>query len=614
MPVTLRDDLLKPVAGDNPAGKSLRYDPVYDKIKEARREEDDAPQGEWQRERKIADWTLVIKLCADSIADKSKDLQLAAWLTEALLRKDGFNGLLRGLTLLRGMIDEFWDGLFPENEDGDLELRAGPLDWVGSYLEQPIKYAPITKSGLGYFKFKESRTVGYEEQANENSAKREAYDSAKREGKITADEFDAAVKATSTAIYAAWMEDFDKSLETVDGLNETCQEKFGDYSPSFSKLRTALEEVRNVVRGVYVKRQENEAPPPPPEAEPEPEPEPQVSYSPAFSSHAAAAAAPARAKTASGIVPGNLDEVPLRLAAVAKYLRSNDAYDPAPYLMLRGYRWGETRRQGGNPHPSFIVAPTTEARQTVRRLAADANWGELIEAGEAAMAEPCGRAWMDLQRYMVKALEGWGCPAICAAIRSELRALIIDIPEIANWTFDDDTPVANGETQSWLKELTGPIEVHAPAPPPPAPEPVYEPPPRRAQEAKGETEVDAPPDPYELAMEKVRRGRVEEAIEMLAQDIALQQFGRDRFHSKVNFCQLCLATSRESLALPILEELVETIDHHRLDYWEPPDSVAHPLSLLYRCLDKAGADAALKNKIYARICRLDPMQALTFAR
>jgi len=603
MPVTLREDLLNPIAGDNPAGKSLRYDPVYDKIKDARREEDDAPQGDWQRERKTADWALVIKLSSEAIATKSKDLQLAAWLTEALLRKDGFNGLLRGLVLILGLVDGFWDGLYPENEDGDLELRAAPLDWVGSYLEQPIKNAPITKSGLGFFKYKESRTVGYEEQANESTSKREAFDTAKRDGKMPADEFDAAVKATSTAVYGAWMEDFDKSLETIDTLSSTCEEKFGDFVPSFSKLRGALEEVRNVVRGIFVKRQEAEAPPPVAEAEPEPEPQ---SSGPSPSG-TAAAAAPARPKTAAGVVPANVDEVPIRLAAVAKFLRANDAYDPAPYLMLRGYRWGETRRQGSNPHPSFIVAPTTEARQTIRRLAADANWGELIEAGEAAMAEPCGRAWMDLQRYLVKALEGWGCPAVCAAIRAELRALVTDIPEILNWSFDDDTPVANGETQAWLKELTGPIEVRAATAAPP--EPVYEPP-RRAVE----TDVDAPPDPYELAMEKVRRGRVDEAVEMLAQDISLQQSGRGRFQSKVNFCQLCLATNRETLAMPILEEIVETIDHHHLDSWEPPDSVAHPLSLLYRCLDKAGADPALKQKIYARIWRLDPMQALTFAR
>ena len=41
----LREDLLTPIPGDNPAGQNLRYAPVYDKIKEARREDDEAPQG-----------------------------------------------------------------------------------------------------------------------------------------------------------------------------------------------------------------------------------------------------------------------------------------------------------------------------------------------------------------------------------------------------------------------------------------------------------------------------------------------------------------------------------------------------------------------------------------
>ena len=37
------EDLLNPIDGPNPSGVNLRYDPVYDKIKEARREEDHPP-------------------------------------------------------------------------------------------------------------------------------------------------------------------------------------------------------------------------------------------------------------------------------------------------------------------------------------------------------------------------------------------------------------------------------------------------------------------------------------------------------------------------------------------------------------------------------------------
>jgi type VI secretion system protein ImpA len=62
----LRDDLLDPIAGENPSGPDLRYDPVFDQIKEARREEDDTlPTGDWDRPAKKADHRQVVKLAGD---------------------------------------------------------------------------------------------------------------------------------------------------------------------------------------------------------------------------------------------------------------------------------------------------------------------------------------------------------------------------------------------------------------------------------------------------------------------------------------------------------------------------------------------------------------------
>src|SRR4051812_1050087 len=110
----LREDILNPISEASPAGESLRYSTVYDKIKEARRQDDDAPQGEWQRERKVADFVTVLRLANEAIATKSKDLQLAAWLTEALLNREGFQGLNQGLNLIKGLVENFWEGLWPE--------------------------------------------------------------------------------------------------------------------------------------------------------------------------------------------------------------------------------------------------------------------------------------------------------------------------------------------------------------------------------------------------------------------------------------------------------------------------------------------------------------------
>jgi len=106
----LREDILVPIPGENPSGTDLRYDTrlqIYDKIKEARRQDDDLAQGAWQTERKVANWPLVIKLAQDAVATASKDLQLAAYLTEALLQVEHFPGLRQGLDLTFRMLTEF---------------------------------------------------------------------------------------------------------------------------------------------------------------------------------------------------------------------------------------------------------------------------------------------------------------------------------------------------------------------------------------------------------------------------------------------------------------------------------------------------------------------------
>ena len=50
--------------------------------------------------------------------------------------------------------------------------------------------------------------------------------------------------------------------------------------------------------------------------------------------------------------------------------------------------------------------------------------------------------------------------------------------------------------------------------------------------------------------------------------------GRGRFHRKVQLSQLCVSTSHENIALPILQELAAEIERRKLEDWETPDLVA----------------------------------------
>ena len=70
--------LLRPIPGDNPAGAYLRYEGTYDRIQEARREDDPTlPQGVWERTLKKADWKSVRTICTEALETRSKDLQIA---------------------------------------------------------------------------------------------------------------------------------------------------------------------------------------------------------------------------------------------------------------------------------------------------------------------------------------------------------------------------------------------------------------------------------------------------------------------------------------------------------------------------------------------------------
>ena len=99
--------LLSPLPGENPGGEDLRYSQVYEEIKKARRYDDPLEQGEWKTELKKADWEGVIRLATEAIGSKSKDLQLAAWLTEALILTEGFEGLGAGLEVINGLLSNF---------------------------------------------------------------------------------------------------------------------------------------------------------------------------------------------------------------------------------------------------------------------------------------------------------------------------------------------------------------------------------------------------------------------------------------------------------------------------------------------------------------------------
>src|ERR1035438_2092242 len=216
----LREDLLNPIPGENPSGANLRYDPVTDKIKEARREDLDVPQGEWKTALKTAEYPLVIKLASDALAKRGKDLQIAVWLVDAHVHKEGFPVLAEALLFLRDLMEQFWDTLYPPiDEDGDMEVRAAPLVWLGSKLGEPLGFLPIVSGKLSWNKYQESRLVGYEADAD-SGEKQQARQTRINENKISAEQFDEAIEDTPVSALRETYRQLTEAKTAVEALSE----------------------------------------------------------------------------------------------------------------------------------------------------------------------------------------------------------------------------------------------------------------------------------------------------------------------------------------------------------------------------------------------------------
>lgn len=583
-------ELLEPIPGESPGGGSLRYDPIYDQIKQARTEEDDLPAGDWSRERKTADYGLVVKLSTEALKKRSKDLQIAAWLTEALLKREGVAGLAQGLGLIQALLENFWDHLHPELEDGDAEFRAAPLEWVGGYFDRAIRVTPITSEGYTLTQYRESRTVGYEKDA-QTSDDREARRRKIQSGLLSPEEFDEGFAATPKNWYKHQITEFDAAIEALDALDLASQDRFGDVAPSYARLRDALKEVRQVLGQFLAKKLETDPDPVEAAAPAEADAAAEATGGAPASSHAPAGAPQAGATLAP--MPRDRADAEARVAAAARWMRAQAPTDPAPYLMLRGLRWGEMRA-GGPIEPKLLAAPPTELRTRLKELLLEARWEELLEAGEEVMATPYGRGWLDLQRYAATACDALGAEyaPVGAAIRGALASLLRDRPELPAQTLADDSPVANAETRAWLREagLLAAAEAGADEP------------------AVVPTQLRR--DAFARAQRKVKEGQPHAAVEILLQEAAQERSARGRFLRRTQAAAIMMEAGLAPVALPILRELVELVDKYRLEEWEDGSTVAETLGLLHRCIALVEGESSAPRDLYLRVCRLDPMHAI----
>jgi len=349
------------------------------------------------------------------------------------------------------LLEKFWEDLFPDKED--LEARAAPLEWFGTYFDPSKGSSPKTavcrlrlvKGKYDYFAYQESRKVGYETDATSESRKK-ARNEQIAEGKLPAEAFDRALEETPKGLYKQLETDLKLALEALNQLDVFCREKFKEFTPSFLALRKAVEDVANAVHSLLLRKLKSDPDP----VEPDKPPELPATDEPPAPQPAAAPIAVDLTQFSGGSMV-TADQAMLHVLAAAQFLRASNPSSPLSYLLLRALRWGEVRADA-QINSSELAAPAGDIRVGLRNAASAHNWREVLEIAETAMSHATGRGWLDLQRYSVKACDELGYTAAAKALRSELKCFLADFPQLPKAILNDDTGAANPETLAWLEK------------------------------------------------------------------------------------------------------------------------------------------------------------------
>ena len=357
-------------------------------------------------------------------------------------------------------------------------------------------------------------------------------------------------------------------------------EKMEEHAPVLSRMTKLVEAKLRAVP--------KDAPPPPPAAAGD-------------GAEGAPAARPSSAPAAAG--PAELRS-PTQAASLvlnaAAFLRQHNKTDPAPFRLARALRWGALVAAPPAESGKTLVPPFVEQRKTfLVGLLDRAQFAELADEAETSFHEY--PFWLDLQRYLVTAMDALGAPFAAArdGIVEDVAGLVRRFPELPSLTFSNGTPFADVATQEWIETRIRPSLGGGEAAP-----------------TGGGAEASALDAQVAEARKHLAGGDLAAALAALSE--GADGSGHDRFRRRLHLASLCMRGGRPAVAQPLFEQLDAEVEAHRLDMWMPALALDLWTALhgCYGALQRA-ADAERKaalqraaDRVFEKICATDPARGL----
>ncbi len=312
------ETLLAPIPGDEPTGPNLRLNDsagaLYYRVKDARsaaRMAERQADAEADRGSLAPEWRLIFEQSQDLLANYSKDLEVACWLTEAALRMHGFAGLRDAMALLAGLVEAYWSGLHSV-DDEDIGAKVAPIAGLNGTggegaLIQPLRLAPLT----GAQGTEPAALWHYMVLRRRGATAREAVHLAE------------AAKATDRLTFIAIYRNIGAALASYTAMSAYLDRVCGEETPPSSTIRNTLVEAQDALRDFTGLDQS---------ALNEPEPEEQQTAQPEPGQDAAAVQATA-ARPAGPAVLETRDDALRELGRIATFFREHEPNSPTAYTL-----------------------------------------------------------------------------------------------------------------------------------------------------------------------------------------------------------------------------------------------------------------------------------------
>jgi type VI secretion system protein VasJ len=371
----------EPVNADAPTGVSVRYEPEFEQLQEeiAKLESVDAVP---------VNWNEVVDIGSRLLSEKSKDLLVACYVCHGLYDRHGYAGLANGLAILSGMINTYWDTLFPEQKRQ--RARVAAMEWL------------VERLGT---------------QVPEHKPK----------------------PAERDAVAAA------KTL--LEQLDEVLKEKLGEQTVAWGELYRPLREYhadfeREAARQQQAKEAEQK------KAESAATASTATPTAEAGSAAPVQASAPQEI-TSEQDINKSLRSCQEILKKVANYQREKNLADPDPYRFLRMATWMNAGLPPAQNNVTQMRQVSAERLEFLKQQVDSGNHVLLINEVESSFAN--APFWLDAHRLTVMALEALGHVDARQAVIIELAAFLRRFPKLLDYQFMGGEPFADDLTRLWIE-------------------------------------------------------------------------------------------------------------------------------------------------------------------